>query len=258
MSYETVSVDIKEHIGIVTLNRPEKYNTFSSQLAEELNDSLLNLDNNEKIRVIVIKGAGKSFCAGIDVSEFEGKSQREYKEWIELMEKPFQTIATMKKPVIASVHGHAVANGIGLVAACDLAVVSEDAKLGATAIDVGLFCMGPAVLMYRTLGRKRTLEMVLTGEMITGEKAADWGLANRVVPEENLNEETMKIAENLASKSPIALQTGKRAFYNQEDMMFDNALEYSNEAFAGLCTTKDATEGVKAFLENREPDWKGE
>lgn len=257
MSYETLSLGREENIGMITLDRPERYNTFSSQLARELDEALWDLDDDDEVRVIVIKGAGGSFCAGIDVSEFKGKAEREYKEWVELMERPFITIANMKKPVIASVHGHAVANGIGLVAACDLAVISEDAKLGATAVNVGLFCTGPAVPIYRSLGRKRTLELVLTGEMISGKKAVDWGLANRVVPENKLKEETRKLAEKLASKSPIALQMGKQAFYNQEDMAFEEALEYSNEAFAGLCTTEDAAEGIEAFLESREPEWKG-
>lgn len=256
MSYETISVDVEKNIGKISLNRPEKYNTFSTLLASELNEALLEFDEAEEVRVIVLKGAGKSFCAGIDISEFEGKTEREYKEWVGLMEEPFITIANMKTPVIASVHGHAVANGIGLVAACDLAIVSEDAKLGATAVNVGLFCMGPAVPLYRSLGRKRTLELVLTGDMIDGEKAEEWGLVNRAVATDELEEETMKLAEKLASKSPIALQMGKEAFYNQEDMGFEKALEYSDEIFAGLCTTEDAEEGVEAFLEDRKPEWK--
>lgn len=257
MAYETVSIEIKDHIGIISLDRPDKYNTFSTQLAIDLKDALLEMDDKNDVRVIILKGNGPSFCAGIDISEFEGKSEREYKEWIELMEEPFSTISDTGKPVIASVHGYAVANGIGLVAACDLAVVSEDAKLGATAVNVGLFCMGPAVPMYRSLGRKRTLELVLTGKKIDGENSVEWGLANKAVDPERLEDETMKLAEELAGKSPIALQMGKEAFYNQEDMEFEKAMEYSNEIFAGLCTTEDASEGVEAFLEDRKPEWKG-
>ncbi len=257
MSYETISVDREERIGIITLDRPDKYNTFSSLLARELNEALLEFDEDETVRVIIVKGAGKSFSAGIDLFEFEEKSRREYKAWIELMEEPFVTIANMKKPVIASVHGYAVANGIGLVAACDLAVVAEDAKFGATAINVGLFCMGPAVPLFRSLGRKRTLEMILTGEMIDGNKAVEWGLANRVVPTAELEQATINLAEKLARKSPLAIQLGKQAFYKQEGLTFEEAMEYANEAFADLCTTEDATEGVEAFLEDREPTWKG-
>lgn len=257
MSYETVSIDKDEKVGILTLDRPEKYNTFNSQLARDLNNALLELDEDEEVRVIVLKGAGNSFCAGIDLSEFGDKSEREYNAWIERMEESFVTIANMKKPVIASVQGYAVANGIGLVAACDLAVVSADAKLGATAINVGLFCMGPAVPLVRSLGRKRTLELVLTGDLIDGKKALEWGLVNRAVPKAELENATMNLARKLAGKSPIALQIGKQAFYHQEGMNFENAMKASNKSFADLCTSEDAKEGVEAFLEDREPQWKG-
>ena len=190
-------------------------------------------------------------------SEFFGKSQREYKEWVGLMEQMNHVITYMKKPVIASVHRFAVANGAGLVAACDLAIVAEGTKIGATAINVGLFCMGPAIPISRSIGRKRCMEMLLTGEMIEAEDAERWGLVNKVVPGDQLEEATMALANKLAQKSPVALQMGKQAFYGMSDMEFGKALEYSNEMFASLCVTEDATEGINAFLEKREPDWKG-
>jgi enoyl-CoA hydratase/carnithine racemase len=162
----------------------------------------------------------------------------------------------MKKPVIASVHGFAVANGAGLLAVCDLAVVAAGTKIGTTAINVGLFCMGPAVPLSRSLGRKRCMEMLLSGDMISAEDAERWGLVNRVVPLEQLEETTMALANKLAEKSPLALQMGKQAFYGMSDMEFGKALEYSNEVFAALCMTEDATEGINAFLEKRKPEWK--
>ena len=256
MDYKTIKISKEDHIGTIELNRPKNYNTFSSKLARELNEALLELDKEQEIRVIILKGKGKSFCAGIDVSEYQDKSEDEYKEWVELMEKPFSTISNMKKPVIASVHGHAVANGIGLVAASDLAIVTKKAKLGATAVNIGLFCMGPAIPLYKSLGRKRTLELVLTGKMIDGSEAEDMGLVNHAVSEEKLEERTRDLAEDLANKSPKALQMGKQAFYNQEDIPFEKALKYSNETFARLCSTEDAEEGVEAFLEKRDPNWK--
>jgi len=256
MSFQNVIVEQKDHVGVITLNRPEAMNTFSSEMARELNQALIQLDNEKDIRVIVVKGAGKAFSAGIDVSEFFGKSQREYKEWVGLMERMNHVIAYMKKPVIASVHGFAVANGAGLVAACDLAIAAEGTRIGTTAINVGLFCMGPAVPLSRSLGRKRCMEMLLTGDMVSAEDAERWGLVNKVVPGDRLEEATMALASQLAQKSPLALQMGKQAFYGMSDMEFGKALEYSNEAFAALCMTEDATEGINAFLEKRKPEWK--
>ena len=256
MSYSTVIVEHENHVGTITLNRPEQFNTFSSEMAIELNQALIQLDNETKVRVVVVKGAGKAFSTGIDVSEFFGKSLKEYRAWVGLMEQMGNVIAYMKKPVIASVHGYAVANGAGLVAACDLAVVAEGTKIGATAINVGLFCMGPAVPISRSLGRKRCLEMLLTGDMIDARDAEQWGLVNKVVPGDQLEEETMALANKLAEKSPLALQMGKQSFYGMSDMEFGKALEYSNETFAALCVTEDAQEGVDAFLKKRKPVWK--
>ena len=256
MAYNTVIVDQQNHFGWITLNRPEQFNTFSSEMAKELNQALVQLDNEKNVRVIIVRGAGKAFSTGIDLSEFSGKSLKEYREWVGLMEQMSHVISYMKKPVIASVHGYAVANGAGLVAASDLAVVAEGTKIGATAINVGLFCMGPAVPLSRSLGRKRCLELVLTGEMIDARDAEKWGLVNKVVPADQLEEETMALASKLAEKSPLALQMGKQSFYGMSDMEFGKALEYSNETFAALCVTEDAQEGVDAFLKKRKPVWK--
>jgi enoyl-CoA hydratase/carnithine racemase len=256
MAYNTVIVDQQNHFGWITLNRPEQFNTFSSEMAKELNQALVQLDNEKNVRVIIVRGAGKAFSTGIDLSEFSGKSLKEYREWVGLMEQMSHVISYMKKPVIASVHGYAVANGAGLVAASDLAVVAEGTKIGATAINVGLFCMGPAVPLSRSLGRKRCLELVLTGEMIDARDAEKWGLVNKVVPADQLEEETMALASKLAEKSPLALQMGKQSFYGMSDMEFGKALEYSNETFAALCMTEDAKEGVDAFLNKRKPVWK--
>ena len=256
MAYKTVIVDQQNHFGWITLNRPEHFNTFSSEMAKELNQALVQLDNEKNVRVIIVKGAGKAFSTGIDLSEYSGKSINGYREWVGLMEQMSHVISYMKKPVIASVHGYAVANGAGLVAACDLAVVAEGTKIGATAINVGLFCMGPAVPLSRSIGRKRCLEMVLTGDMIDARDAEKWGLVNKVVPADQLEEETMALASKLAEKSPVALQMGKQSFYGMSDMEFGKALEFSNETFAALCMTEDAKEGVDAFLNKRKPVWK--
>ncbi len=255
MDYNTVLVDQEKHVGVITLNRPQTMNTFSTEMAKELNRALIQLDNDPDIRVVVIKGAGKAFSVGVDVSEFFGKSQKEYRDWVSPMEQMHHVIGKMKKPVIASVHGFAVANGAGLLAAADLAIAAEGTKIGTTAINVGLFCMGPAVPLARHMGKKRCLEMLLNGDMIDAETAERWGLVNQVVPPGDLESATMALADKLAQKSPLALQMGKEAFYGMADMAFGKALEYSNEMFAALCVTEDAAEGINAFLEKRKPVW---
>ena len=256
MSYDSIIVERKDHVGMITLNRPNQFNTFNTVLADELCKALMELEMDKAVRVVVLRGAGKAFCAGIDISEFHGKTLQEYREWVGRMERALHVIVSMKKPVIASAHGYAVANGVGLIAACDLAVVAEGTKLGATAVNVGLFCMGPAVPMSRSLSRKRCLEMVMTGDMIDARDAERWGLVNKVVPLEKLEEETMALANQLAGKSPLALQMGKEAFYGMADLEFGKALAYTNEVFAALCMTEDAKEGVDAFLNKRVPQWK--
>jgi len=256
MSYQSITVHQEEYVGVITLNRPEHMNTFSSELAKELNQALLNMDMEGSIRVAVVKGAGKAFSAGIDMSEFPGKTLLEYRRWIREMEQMSMVIAEMRKPVIASVHGYAVANGAGLLAACDLAIVAEGTKIGASAINVGLFCMGPAVPISRSIGRKRCMELLLTGDLIDAKEAEAWGLVNKVVPGDELEQSTMALARKLAEKSPLAIQLGKKAFYGMADLEFGKALELSNEAFAALCMTEDAKEGVDAFMNKRPPVWK--
>ncbi len=255
-NYETVLVNKDEHIGVITLNRPDNLNTFNSALAHELNDALEGFEKDEDARVVIVNAKGRAFCAGIDVNEIKGKNSLELYKWVELMEKMSLTIAGMGKPVIASVQGVAVANGIGLVASADLAVASDNARFGATAVNVGLFCMGPAVPLSRHLGRKKALELLLTGDIIDAPEAERLGLINKVVPKENLERETLELARKIAAKSPLAVQLGKRSFYQMCDLEYSKALELTSNHFAILCSTEDADEGVKAFFEKREPKWK--
>ena len=256
MEYQTIIVERKGYIGWITFNRPEQLNTFTTQLATELNSALYELEKDRQIRVVVIKGVGKAFCAGIDVKELSGKDIVEIRNWVKLMDQHNMTIARMKKPVIAAVHGAAVANGCGLAAACDLTVASEDARFGTTAINVGLFCFGPAAPVSRSLGKKRALELLLTGDIIDANRAEQIGLVNRVVPREKLEEAATELAEKLASKSPLALQMGKASYYRMSDMGYDDALTYLGDVFTILGATKDAAEGVDAFLNKRQPQWK--
>ncbi len=254
--FNTILTEIREKVGIITLNRPEFNNTFNIEMARELNDALEYMEDNEEVNVVLVNANGKNFCTGIDINYVDGKDMDEYLSWVRLMERMNTTISGMGKPVIASVNRIAVANGIGLVAACDLAIVSDTAKFGATAINVGLFCMGPAVPIYKSLGRKRTLELIMTGDIIDAKKALDIGLINKIVPADDLKVESFEYAKRLADKSPRAMQMGKKSFYEMEDLKFSDALELTNYQFATLCTTEDGIEGVRAFLEKRDPQWK--
>jgi enoyl-CoA hydratase/carnithine racemase len=257
MGHENVIVEIgDDFVAALTLNRPNNLNTFNVPLAKELSQALLELDSEPRVRVIVLKGAGKAFCAGIDVSDFANKSVMEYRDWIDCMENPLVTISRLNKPVIAQVHGVAAANGAGLVAAADLAVAGEKARLGLTAINVGLNCIGPVVPVSRSIGRKRALELLFYGELISAQEALSMGLINKVIPEADLDKETRNWAAKLAQKSPLALQIAKKSFYATADLDYYKAFEYMNEAFARLCSTEDAKEGICAFKEKRTPTWK--
>lgn len=258
MAYTHLIVAVGERfVGTITLNRPEQLNTFNSLLAEELTTALMAMDTDPLVRVVLIKGAGKAFCAGIDINELADKTAMEYQQWIEHMEKPLVAISRMKKPVIAQVHGVAAANGMGLVAAADLAIAATNTKMGLTAINVGLNCVGPIIPVARCVGRKKALELLLYGELIKAPEAQALGLLNRVVDKEELETEALLWAETLAKKSPLAVQIAKKGFYASEDMDYYRQFDLMNEAFARLCTTHDAKEGVQAFLEKRIPRWQG-
>jgi len=256
MASKNILIEIKDKIGIIILNQPEKRNTFSVPFAKELNAALWNLEKNNDVRVIIIKAAGKHFSTGIALDEFN-KNCAEYQEFIHLMDEHNHTIARMKKIVITSVKGYAVANGAGLVYASDFTIAAEDAKFGTTAINLGLICLGPAVPLSRLVGRKKTLELILSGDIISAREAERLGLVNQVVPPEELEEQTMIWAQKFSQKSQLALAIGKRGIYQMQDLPYHEAIDYMGELFASLCLTEDAKEGVQAFLEKRKPVWKG-
>jgi len=256
MAFKKIIVETGDnHVAKLSLNRPESMNTFSSQMAAELNQALLELDSDASVRVILLKGKGKAFCAGIDVNELAGKTAIEYREWIEKMETPLVTISKLKTPVIAQLHGVAAANGMGLIAAADLVIAADTARMGLTAINVGLNCVGPVIPVARCVGRKKALELLLYGNLIKMPEALSLGLINKIVPQDELDDQALLWAEELAQKSPIAVQIAKTGFYHSEDMNYEDQFAYMNEAFARLCTTDDAKEGVTAFFERRNPVW---
>ncbi|GBC60959.1 enoyl-CoA hydratase [Desulfonema ishimotonii] len=257
MAFETVLTEKNDAIGTITLNRPEHFNTFSTRMAEELNAALLQMEADDEVRVVIVTGAGKVFSTGIDISEFPGKNPSEYQAWISLMDQMHMTIAAMGKPVIAMAKKFAVANGAGLLLAADFAVVAEGTQIGTTAINVGLLCTGPIIPVTYAVGKKKSLEMLLSGDMIDAAEAERLGLVNRVVPEADLEKETLAFARKLTQKSPVALRMGKEFYYKMIDMPFAQRFAYNSEVFSRLCTTEDAQEGVSAFIEKRKPEWKG-
>jgi len=243
-------------IGVVTLNRPEAMNTFTVPFAQQLDQALWIMEQDADVLVVVINANGKHFSTGISLDQFLYGSQREYREFLYRIDAFYHTLAKMKKVTIASVRGYALANGAGLSFACDITIASETATFGTTAINVGLICLGPAAPMMRILGRKKTLEMVLTGEMIRAAEAEKLGLVNRVVPDDQLEAATMRLAEKLAAKSPLALRIGKEGLNRLQDIPYHQGLDAMDDLFATLCATEDAVEGVQAFLGKRAPKWK--
>lgn len=258
MSYENIIYTVgDDYVAEIVLNRPNQLNTFTLELAKELDQAFWQADADPSVRVVLLKGAGKVFCAGIDVSFIAGKSLLEYREWIDCMVRPLETISRMKKPVIAQVRGVASANGAGLVAAADLAIAGDRARFGLTAINVGLSCIGPVVPVTRMVGRKKALELLFYGELVQAQEALAMGFINKVVPGDELDEEARKWAASLAARSPVAMQMSKKAFYTAADMDYYKALEYMKEVFVALCDTQDAQEGIAAFMEKRKPVWQG-
>ncbi len=255
---ETIPVlkDQIDNIGIIILNREKEKNTFTPEFAALLNQYLLEMDNDDSINVVVIKANGKHFSTGIALDQFPGKTHKQYLELIEQLDMHTKTIFRMKKPVIASAKGFAIANGAGLVFAADLAIAAESSKFGTTAINVGLNCIGPAVPLSRHVNRKKLLEMVLTGDMYSAAEMERLGVVNKVVPDEELEEKTMELAKKLALKSPLALESAKQGIHGIFDLPYEKASDYMREMFASLLSTQDAKEGLEAFNERRDPVWK--
>lgn len=245
-------------ICTLTLNRPKQYNALSGAVLTELQTALDAIATDASVRVVVIAGAGPAFCAGHDLKEMRANPKREFYDALFAQCSRFMTtIARLPQPVIARVHGIATAAGCQLVAACDLAVVSDNAKFATSGINFGLFCSTPAVALSRNVSRKRAMEMLFTGEFIDAATAQDWGLVNRVVPLDRLDAEIAHLAASIIAKSPVAVATGKRMFYPQLEVGLDEAYRQAADAMACNMMSDDALEGVDAFIGRRTPVWTG-
>src|SRR5574343_147568 len=247
-------VDRENGLTTLTLNRPSQFSSLSQEVLTALQAELDAIAANPAIRIVVIAGAGKAFCAGHDLKEMRANHSKEFMQALfrqcgQLM----LSLTRMPQPVIARVHGIATAAGCQLVSMCDLAVAADVAKFAVSGINVGLFCSTPAVGLARNLGRKAALEMLLTGEFIDAMEAKAKGLVNRVVPLDALDAEIERLAGSILAKSAVAVKMGKGMFYKQLEMGLDEAYAYAAEVMACNMMSEDAGEGIDAFMQKRKP-----
>lgn len=242
----------------LTLNRPDQFNSLSEELLTELQRSLDDIAADPALRVVVLAGSGKAFCAGHDLKQMRANHGKEYmRRLFRQCGRMMTTITSMPQPVIARVHGIATAAGCQLVASCDLAVAAETARFAVSGINVGLFCSTPAVALSRNMGRKQALELLLTGDFIDAAEAQRRGLVNRVAKPEALDEEVARLAASICAKSAAAVRLGKQLFYRQLEMGVDAAYQAATETMACNMMYEDAGEGIDAFMARRKPEWKG-
>jgi enoyl-CoA hydratase/carnithine racemase len=237
----------------IVLNRPDRRNALSLAL---MTDLVAALDKVEGA-VVVLEGAGPCFSAGHDLSEMTGRDLAFYQELFDVCTQLMEKLQAIPQPVIAKVHGIATAAGCQLVAACDLAIATDDCKFATPGVKIGLFCSTPMVEVSRAVGRKRALELLLTGVPIDAPTAADWGLINRHVPAAELEEAVAELAARIATASPYVVGIGKQAFYEQIDRDKRAAYDYTKDVMSQNAVAADAQEGICAFLDKRTPQWKG-
>jgi enoyl-CoA hydratase/carnithine racemase len=244
-------------VATLTLNRPGQYNALSEELLAETIAALDAIEQDESVRVVVLAGAGPAFCAGHDLKQMRANpSQEYYRRLFASCSRMMLAIARIPQPVIARVHGIATAAGCQLVAQCDLAVASDNARFAVSGINVGLFCSTPSVPLGRNVLRKQAMEMLLTGDFIDAATAKDYGLVNRVVPLEKLDAEVAALAQRITDQSAVAVATGKRMFYKQLEMGLEGAYQYAAETMACNMMAEDAGAGIDAFIGKRKPEWK--
>jgi enoyl-CoA hydratase/carnithine racemase len=253
-----VLVEVEAPAARITLNRPEKRNALSLGLMTELIAALEEAGAMPDVRAIVIDGAGPAFSAGHDLSEMIGRDIAFYRRLFDVCTELMETIHRLPQPVIAQVHGIATAAGCQLVAACDLAVAAEGTRFATPGVKIGLFCSTPMVPLSRAVGRKRALELLLTGEPIDAATALEWGLVNRVVPVEELDAAVSDLVQAIARSSPLTVGIGKEAFYAQIELDEQRAYDLTKTVMSMNSLAADAQEGMCAFLEKRVPTWKAE
>ena len=256
---EQVLITSEGQIATITLNRPDQRNPLSATMLRDLASALRWCRDEPEVRVVVLTGAGRVFCAGADLSSFDGEMTaldryRSRDLFVEL----FLLMAELGKPIVGRINGHALAGGFGLACACDLLVAVDTATFGTPEINVGIWPMMIQAILTRNVPRKVLLEMEMLGDRWTAAQLQSVGVINRVVSHEQLDSTVADIAQSLARKSPVALRLGRDSFYRQEDMDFRAALHYLHGQFLLVSQTEDSREGIKAFFEKREPEFKGQ
>jgi len=251
-----VLAELDGEFATITLNRPEKRNALSLQTMQELDGALRAAGERSEVRVIILKAAGPVFSAGHDLSEMVDRELETYRNLFDVCVKTMATVQNVPQPVIAQVQGPATAAGCQLVATCDLAVASDTAWFATPGVKIGLFCSTPMVSVSRNIGRKKMMEMLLTGEAVSAHDALALGLVNKVVAPDQLGAATLELAAKIASSSSYVVGLGKQAFYRQIEMSQEEAYEYTREVMARNAEADDAHEGISAFLAKRKPSWK--
>ena len=248
---------VEDGVATLTLNRPRQYNALSAELLAALHQALDALREDRHVRVVVIAGSGNAFCAGHDLKQMRAlPSHDEVERLFATCSAMMQKLVALPQPVIAAVHGIATAAGCQLVAQCDLAVATDDARFAVSGINLGLFCSTPAVALSRNVGRKRAAEMLFTGDFISAQQALEWGLVNRVCPADRLTQTVMELAANLKKKPAESLALGKALFYRQLEVGLAAAYDDASRTISCNMAAEVAKEGVDAFLAKRPPNWK--
>jgi 3-hydroxypropionyl-coenzyme A dehydratase len=260
MDYEVVKYEVADGVATVTLNNPEKRNMLSGQMLVELVDAMKTAKDAEDVRAVVLTGAGdKVFCAGADLGGFSADAPLVAKHFAtDLFLEYFRLMPRLGKPSLCAANGHVLAGGMGLALSCDLLIAKEGATFGTPEINVGAFPYMIMAIIYRNVPRKKVNEMMLLGERISSEQAVEYGLANKVVTAAEFDAAVADWAGRLASKSPVLMKLGHDAMYRQQDMALDDGLEFLRSQLSLTFTTEDIQEGVKAFFEKRDPEWKGQ
>jgi enoyl-CoA hydratase len=259
MDYEVVKYEVADGVATVTLDNPEKRNMLSGQMLVELVDAMKTARDSEDVRAVVLTGAGdKAFCAGADLGGFAAEVPLVAKHFAtDLFLEFFRLMPRLGKPSLCAANGHVLAGGMGLALSCDLLIAKEGATFGTPEINVGAFPYMVMAIIYRNVPRKKVNEMMLLGERLSAEQAVEYGLANKVVPAGEFDAAVDEWATKLASKSPVLMRLGHDAMYRQQDMAIDDALDYLRSQLSLTFSTEDIVEGVTAFFEKRDPQWKG-
>ena len=257
MPYQNISLESEGNITVVTLNRPHRRNAMSLALMLELIECLDKIEHDRSTRAVILAASGNVYCSGHDLSEMIDRSEEDYRNLFGVCSDLMTKIQAIPQPVVAEVQGTATAAGCQLVAACDLAIASEQATFATPGVRIGLFCTTPMVAVSRAIGRKRAMQMLLTGEPINAATAADWGLINAAVPILELKSATRSLANRIAEASPLTVSIGKQAYYKQIDLDQSNAYTVAKEIMTRNALASDAQEGMAAFLEKRTACWAG-